>query len=178
MQKGCKVLGLSFFISKNILSITFILFSFIIFFLDGCGIYTIGGVLNPPFDLSISSTLLIFSGYNPEEYFSGYVIWYKKDQSDSYKICEYRGKQYLPTILKLEVMLSEYGAGWVKYYDYSDDPQNPRIKYEVLMENLKPQDSTKNFVELRDEGISYYFAVSSYGENHEESEKVEFGLWQ
>jgi len=154
-------------------------FIIIIIFLGNCGIYTIEGVLEPPFGLSKSFTSLKFSGYNTEEYFWGYVIWYKKKADDIYTVCGYREKFPFPTIPKIDIMRSNssYGEEWVKYNDYTDDLLNPRIEYEVFLEDLRPWDSNKNFVELNNKGIKYYFAVSSYGINGEESEKVEFGRW-
>ena len=142
--------------------------------ISSCGIYTVTGVLNPPFGKQTSTDSLIFHGYNTEDYFSGYIIWYKEAVTDSYYICLYKGEVELPTILNIDDM----PAGWVEYTDLRSDTENPRIEYTVYIQDLKPLDSSNNFVELYDSnGQKFYFGVSSYGTEGQESEMIEFGIW-
>jgi hypothetical protein len=94
--------------------------------------------------------------YAQESYFAGYVLWYKSIYDEDFQVCEYNGTISLPTISK---------------------SVNP-ITITVYFEELFHQDLGKNFKEILDDpGYSEYnfqFAVSSYGENGEESEKVLF----
>ncbi len=150
-----------------------LIFSALPFILCGCGIYTIEEALRPPFDLHMSDIKLYLSGYNTEEYFSGYVIWYKEIDDTFYYNCIYKDINAYPTIPRLENM----EAGWVEYYDYTSDVDNPRIEYVIEIENLKPISPDKTFIELKGEGKKFYFAVSAYGENGAESGKAEFGRW-
>ncbi|MGQ9616717.1 MAG: hypothetical protein ACUVWJ_10015 [Spirochaetota bacterium] len=98
------------------------------------------------------------------------MIWYKESESDIYIPCGYKKKIPFPTIPKGS------DEEYVSQIDYTSDPDNPRIVYTVYIEDLYPQDNlTKSFYTLsREEGRSFYFAVSSYGINGEQSERVEF----
>jgi hypothetical protein len=138
--------------------------------ISSCGIYTASGVLNPPYGQQTRTDSLIFYGNNTETYFSGYIIWYKEAGADNYSICVYKGELELPTIPKL----AEMKAGWVEYTDLGNDI----IKYTVYIQDLKPLGSAKNFVELNDStGQKFYFGVSSYGSEGQESDLIEFGIW-
>ena len=142
------------------------LFSLVIIY--GCGIYTTEGALNPPFSISMDGQKLKFSGYNPEDDFSGYILWYKDNEYDEYFVCVYKETIDKPTIHKFEDM----EPGWVDAIDNRGDPENPRIDYTVLIADLKHFEKNKGFVTLyNEEGSNFYFAVSSYGINCEESEK-------
>jgi len=123
----------------------------------GCGIYETTGALNPPFGLHITETTLQFTGDNSEDYFAGYVLWYKEDVSEAYTVCVYRAEADIPTIPK--------------------DKTSTVNTYTIDIGELQPIDESASFIELRDEGRFFYFAVSSYGVDGEESEKVEFGRW-
>ena len=141
---------------------------------NSCGIYTASGVLNPPFGQQTRTDSLIFYGYNTESYFLGYILWYKEAGTDSYKICSYKNKFELPTILNID----EMDPGWVEHNDLRSDPDNPRVEYKVYIQDLRPLDSPKNFVELNnDNGQRFYFGVSSYGKDGQESDLIEFGIW-
>jgi hypothetical protein len=163
-----RILKRAIFIFLAIFELLFLLISF-----NGCGIYTTLGSLNPPFDHSRGVNSLIFSGYNPEPYFWGYVIWYKESEDRPYTPCGYKNKIAFPTIPK------NAGPDYVSQTDYTMDPDNPRIVYTVSIQDLYPQENlTKSFYTLwGEEQKRFYFAVSSYGINGEESEKVEFGIW-
>jgi len=146
----------------------------IVVFTSGCGIYTTTGSLNPPFSQSKDSTTLYFSGYNRETYFSGYVLWYREEGTISYSVCGYKNQiDVFPTIPE------DSDSTWVSFDDRTNDSDNPRIVYEVQVSDLYAQeDLTKSFYEIyEDEGRQFYFAVSAYGINGEESEKIEFGIW-
>jgi len=143
----------------------------------GCGIYTVQNSLNPPFGNQITGYSIIFSGYNTESYFEGYIIWYRAPGETKYRPCRYRGTTDIPTIPKLEDMLSdpEKGADWVKYTDYLSDTSNPRIEYEVKLEDLSPQERDDNMYKLiKIDGEDYKLGVSAYGINGEESEMIVF----
>ncbi len=146
---------------------------FLLMVSNRCGIYTTLGSLEPPFDHSITANSLVFAGYNTESYFWGYVIWYKEAEDEQYTPCGYKNKIPFPTIPKGS------GLDYVRQIDYSSDPVNPRIVYTVSIQDLYPQeDPTKSFYTLwHEENRSFYFAVSSYGINSEQSEKIEFGIW-
>jgi hypothetical protein len=125
--------------------------------ITSCGIYVVSNALNPPYAQERdANNYLEFSGDNPESYFAGYVLWYKSIYDEDFQVCEYNGTISLPTISK---------------------SVNP-ITITVYFEELFHQDLGKNFKEILDDpGYSEYnfqFAVSSYGENGEESEKVLF----
>lgn len=125
--------------------------------LSACGIYETTGALNPPFGQQITETTLQFSGDNEEDYFAGYVLWYKEEQNDLYTVCVYQGRADIPTIPR--------------------DETSSTNTYSISIKDLQPVDENVSFIELKDEGRYFYFAVSSYGINGEESEKVEFGKW-
>ena len=125
--------------------------------LSACGIYETTGALNPPFGQQITETTLQFSGDNPEDYFAGYVLWYKEDESEQYTVCVYQGKADMPTIPR--------------------DETSTANTYIIDINDLQPIDENLSFIVLKDEGRFFFFAVSSYGINGEESEKVEFGKW-
>jgi len=145
-----------------------------LFIIYGCGIYITEGALNPPFSISMEQQKLKFSGYNLEDDFSGYILWYKDNEYDEYFPCVYKETIYKPTIPKFEDMEPD----WVDAVDNRGDPENPRIDYTVMIEDLKHFEKNKGFYALYTaEDSHFYFAVSSYGINGEESEKVEFGIW-
>jgi hypothetical protein len=147
---------------------------FLLFFLliAGCGIYATLDPLNPPFDQIQESETLTFSGFNTESYFSGYVLWYRETTTGLYKVCGYKNDIPFPTIPK------GAGSDIVQSDDLTgEDP--PKIKYIIDIKDLYPQDNlNKSFVDLnRQEDMQFYIAVSAYGENDEQSEKIEFGKW-
>lgn len=145
--------------------------------LTGCGIYTVQNSLNPPFGNQITGYSIIFSGYNTESYFKGYIIWYRSPNDSIYRVCRYKGTLEIPTIPRLDDMLSDpsKGADWVKYTDYLSDTSNPRIEYEIQLEDLSPQDRDDNMYRLiKIDGEDYKLGVSSYGINGEESEMIVF----
>lgn len=164
-----RLLFKDFLNNRCLLYIWYLILSVAIF---GCGIYTNEGALNPPFGLNKTTTTLIFSGYNLEVYFSGYRLWYKELDDPEYSVCEYKGKIELPTIPRID----EMDPGLVVINNYLDDLESPRIEYFVNISDLAPLDSEKNFTELIGEGKNYLFAVSAYGKNGEESEKIPFSL--
>ncbi len=124
---------------------------------SSCGIYETTEALNPPFDHHITEIALQFTGDNSEDYFSGYVLWYKEDENEEYKVCVYEGRADIPTIPK--------------------DETSTVNTYTIDIKDLQPIDENSSFYMLKDDGRFFYFAVSSYGTNGEESEKVEFGRW-
>jgi hypothetical protein len=126
-----------------------------------CGIYTIRRPLSPPFSLSLGANSLTFYGLNTEEYALGYILWYKEKQGDTYRICAYQDPSNFPR------------------------PTLPRasdtetVKYTIDLEELFPDNDEKSFYELNfiDSKIKFFFAVSTYGEEGEESAREEFGIW-
>jgi len=126
-----------------------------------CGIYTIRRPLNPPFSLSLGANSLFFYGLNTEEYALGYILWYKEKQNDTYRTCAYQDPSNFPR------------------------PTVPRasdtetVKYTIDLKELFPDDDIKSFYELNfiDPKKKYYFAVSTYGEEGEDSAREEFGIW-
>ena len=131
------------------------------FYMSACGIYTTSGALDPPFGQQVSINTLTFSGLNIEDYFSGYIIYYKKAGTEKYLVCKYQEVLDKPTIPLLPL-----------------PPTSPAIEVTVKIEDLKPMDSNQNFNYLNSlDGQKYYFAVSAYGVSGQESEKVEFGIW-
>ncbi len=116
--------------------------------------------------------MLTFSGFNTEPYFLGYVLWYRKSTTDPYIVCGYKRDIPFPTIPKgagADIVQSEDKTG--------EDP--PKTVFFVDIKDLYPQDNlNKSFVDLYyQERMHFYIAVSAYGENDEESEKIEFGIW-
>ncbi len=140
-----------------------LIFALSMLFSNGCGIYTTENVLNPPYSISITEDYLSFYGDNQEDSFIGYNIWYKENSSDTYKLCyyKYNSNTYIKPTLPKDMV------------DFNGDSANI-----VYFSDLFPQESDKSFLYLSTyESKKYYFAISSYGINGEESEKVEFGLW-
>jgi hypothetical protein len=129
--------------------------------IGSCGIYTTRRPLNPPFALTLGTDSLAFSGFNTEPYCLGYIIWYKEAQDDYYKSCAYPTPSNFP-----RPTLPRTSATQVE--DYAVD-----------LNFLFPDDEVKSFDELNtnDPKRKFYFAVSAYGEEGEESERVEFGIW-
>jgi len=147
---------------------------FVLLLAGGCGLYTTGNALNPPFSISKTQLTLQFSGYNPETYFSGYILWYKEDAEDEYSVCQYKTELQIPTIPKFEDM----PVGWVDAVDNRSDILNPRIDYTVDVADIEDPISGKSFFEInRDDEREFFFAVSAWGVNGEESALVEFGSW-
>jgi len=140
----------------------------------GCGIYTINDYLNPPYSISRGSSSFTFYGKNTEDSFDGYIIWYKIGENETYYYCtyEYNGHKYcnIPTIPKL----GDKPEG-VEY----DDTYDPIIVYTVDIGNLYPSiydprlDNTEKNMNLNELECTIHIAVSSYGKNGAESEKVE-----
>lgn len=129
-----------------------------------CGIYTLEGTLNAPYNISRSTEILRFYGDNNESYFAGYNIWYKESEIESYQLAYYikNGVSSIkPTIKKSDAIYDGSGPN------------------EVSLKDLYPQYSNDNFytINQNDSNKKFYFAVSAYGENGEESEKVEFPRW-
>jgi len=142
---------------RSLLTREIILFLALIAAISSCGIYETTGALNPPFGQQITETTLKFTGDNSEDYFAGYVLWYKEDVSEEYRVCVYQGTADIPTIPK--------------------DENSTVNTYTINIGDLQPVDENTSFIMLKDEERYFYFAVSSYGVNGEESEKVEFGIW-
>jgi hypothetical protein len=131
------------------------------FYISACGIYTTFGALDSPFGLQIDTNTLTFSGHNTEGYFSGYIIYYKEAGTEKYLVCKYKEVLDKPTIPLLPLLET-----------------SPAIEITVKIEDLKPMDSNQNFIYLNNfDGQKYYFAVSAYGTDGQEREKVEFGIW-
>jgi hypothetical protein len=146
--------------------------SLLSFSLIGCGIYATLDPLNPPFDQIQESETLTFSGFNTESYFAGYVLWYRESTTRPYRVCGYKNDIPFPTIPK------GAGSDIVQSIDKTgEDP--PKTVFIVDIKDLYPQDNlNKSFVDLNSqEDLQFYIAVSAYGENDEESEKIEFGKW-
>ena len=121
--------------------------------INSCGIYTAQMALNPPFNQQRTDIELTFSGDNVEDYFAGYVLWYKEiDVNEYFFVCGYNGKYDKPTI-----------------------PLVPPVQTteKIMLKDLSHQ-INGNIKELIDAGREFKFAVSSYGINGEESAKVEF----
>ena len=143
-------------ITTVILSV--LIFSFIT--TNGCGIYTTGKALKPPFGQHRDDISLTFSGDNTDfESFKGYVLWYKGDDDIDFFVCEYNGTVAKPTISPIEV----------------ETPPWPYTKwtYKILFEELVHQKLGKNFEELLDDEEEFQFAVSSYGIDEETKEEIE-----
>ena len=131
--------------------------------LVSCGIYTLEGTLNAPYGISISSDYLSFYGNNDESCFVGYNIWYKEDENGEYLLAYYikNGEKSIKPTIKKDIA------------NYDGSAPN-----EISLGDLYPQDSDDSFLTIyTDTKKRFYFAVSSYGENGEESEKVEFPRW-
>jgi len=162
---------------KTAIAIMFTGFLGFLLEINSCGIYTAQMALNPPFNQHKTVIDLTFSGYNTEGYFSGYILWYKKaGVDDNYYVCVYKESTSIPTIT--QKVIDDWDTDWVAMNDYRSDTENPRIVFNVNIKDLKPLDSNKNFVDLnKEDGDYFYFAVSSYGDDGEESEKIEFGKW-
>ena len=126
---------------------------------NSCGIYTSTESLNPPFSQSVDSAFLYFSGYNKETYFKGYNIYYKEKPEDFYKVCDNILTDDYPTI--------------------PADPEDLIIEYTVDTSELRPQDDEQSFYDLyyNHDSPVFYFAVSSVGDEDQESERIEFGAW-
>jgi hypothetical protein len=131
-----------------------------------CGIYTTTDPLNPPFGQNMDMETLQFSGHNAETYFIGYTIYYKIEQEDYYKVCDY-DKDGLS------------GSGEPLYPTLEVTPVDSTIFYSVSVRNLYPQDGSESFYELyeKDSSARFYFAVSAVGDDDQESERIEFGKW-
>ena len=131
---------------KTITSVILLVFVFS-FTINGCGIYTTGKALKPPFGQHRDDNSLTFSGDNTEEYFEGYVLWYKGNDDNYYFVCEYNGKVEKPTIIP---------PPWT-----------------IMFKDLGHQIFTDNFKVLLDSGMEFQFAVSSYGIDEETKEEIE-----
>jgi len=136
-------------------ALRFIVVILILFFFQGCGIYTVPRALNPPFGQQRDgNNYLKFSGDNTETYFSGYVLWYKGVDDTDYQVCEYQGNPpNKPTISKDEIT---------------------GMPITIYFTELGHQEESRTFKELLEDGYEFEFAVSSYGDKGEESEKVKF----
>ncbi len=126
---------------------------------NSCGIYTTTAPLNPPFSQSVDSANLKFAGYNNEDYFVGYNIYYKEKAEDFYKVCDSIPIDDYPTI--------------------PVTPIDSIIQYTVDTDELRPQDDDRSFYDLyyTFDSPEFYFAVSAVGDEDEESERIEFGAW-
>jgi hypothetical protein len=126
-----------------------------------CGIYTIRRPLDPPYSLSLGADSLYFYGLNTEAYALGYILWYKERQGDTYRTCAYQDPSNFPrpTVPR--------------------DSDTETVKYTIYLKELFPDDDIKSFYELNfiDPTRKFYFAVSTYGEEGEESAREEFGIW-
>ena len=103
---------------------------------------------------------------------TGYMLWYKEVGAHTYSLCIHKDRTKIPTIPE-DLAVAGLPLDWVE----RDSSNAPIIEYTVYTADLKPFGSTKTFDELKDLGYHYYFAVSSYGDNGEESIKVEFDIW-
>lgn len=138
--------------------------------LIGCGIYTTEEAPDPPFGQYTLSDSLVFRARNEKDKLEGYNLWYRYTPESYYKLCNYKGENAYPTIPKLE----EMEPGWAEYVVIFEDVNEREIEYTVYVAHLYPINSSTNFADL---GNPVYFAVSSYGLNGVQSEKVEFVIW-
>ncbi len=152
--------------------------------LMGCGIYTVKEALNPPFGISMSSSQLKFTGDNKAEFEStvpvpfngtGYTLWFKEKEGDPYRVAQYDGVLSRPTIPISEIPPVALPPG------VTDDNGDPIVEYTVDIGFMEHPDSNKSFLDLKDEGKIFFFAVSAMSKDEDglplESERVEFGQW-
>jgi hypothetical protein len=139
------------------LSVAPLILSLILF--KNCGIYTTTAPLDPPFSQSVDSTFLMFSGNNDEAYFVGYNIYYKESPNDFYKVCDNTTTNQFPTVPAA--------------------PSSDTVEYSIDTNNLRPQGESRSFYDLyyNFDGDAFFFAVSSVGDEDQESERIEFGAW-
>jgi len=134
------------------------------FTLITCGIYTLEGTLNAPYSISIDTSSISFYGDNNESYFIGYNIWYKEAENAYYLLAYYikNGEKNIKPTIKKDI--ANYNGS------------SPNV---ISLSDLYPQDSDDSFYEINnnDPNKKFYFAVSAYGEDGEESEKIEFPIW-
>lgn len=109
----------------------------------------------PPFGQHRDDNSLTFSGDNTEVW--GYVLWYKDVGDIDFFVCEYNGEVKKPTII----------PGFTPEI-------NATPPWTILFKDLGHQILPDNFKVLLDSEMEFQFAVSSYGINGEESEKVIF----
>ena len=154
-----------------------IFFGFLII-TSGCGIYTTQGALNPPFNISINQQTLKFSGNNTEDNFEGYILWYKENENDEYSIIVFKGELLEPTIPEYSDLIDPLQQWLALQGELWDDSAFPQIDFTVEIKDMEHFEKGKSFDELYiEEGSHFYFAVSAFGINEAESEKVEFGIW-
>ena len=147
--------------------------------LSGCGIYTVGKALNPPSGISMSTIELKFTGDNKADFTTalfddtGYMLWFKEKEDDPYRVVQYNGTIARPTIpiTGIPIPPSTLPPG------VTDDGGDPIVGYIVQIAYMEHPDYDKDFLELKDEGSTFFFAVSATGSGGLESEKAEFGQW-
>ena len=145
--------------SAYLFSITGVLLILSVTLFHSCGIYTTVAPLNPPFSQSVDSTFLNFSGYNDEDYFVGYNIYYKEKPEDFYKVCD-------------NVLIEQYPT-------IPTSPSGSTVEFQVNTNDIQPQDVNRSFYDLyyNFDSEVFYFAVSAVGDEDQESERIEFGAW-
>lgn len=145
--------------------------------LTGCGIYTVEVALTPPSGISMSSFELNFTGDNKSEFAAvsfedtGYMLWFKEKADEFYRNVQFNGTLSKPTIPITEIPPTTSIPG------VTDDDGDPIVKFTVRISNMEHPDSNKNFIELKDEGHKFFFAVSAAGVEGLASDRVEFGQW-
>jgi hypothetical protein len=127
----------------------------------------------------MSSFELNFTGDNKAEFEAisfedtGYMLWFKEKVDDPYRNVQFNGTLSKPTIPIIGIPVDDAtlppGA--------EDDEGDPIVKYTVQIANMEHPDSNKSFIELKDEGETFFFAVSAVGAQGLVSERVEFGRW-
>jgi hypothetical protein len=125
----------------------------------------------------MSSFELIFTGDNKAEFAAvsfedtGYMLWFKEKADEFYQTVQFNGKMVKPTIPVTEIPPTTSIPG------VTDDDGDPIVKYTVQIENMEHPLSNKNFIELKEDGHTFFFAVSATGAEGLVSDRVEFGQW-
>jgi hypothetical protein len=145
---------------------------------SGCGIYTVEQALNPPYGISLSSFQLKFTGDNESEFASdsyvgtGFTLWFKEKEGDPYQAVQYNGALSRPTIPITAPPPRTVPPGVTE-----TQVTLTTFEYTVQIAYMEHPHSNDSFLELKDEGESFFFAVSAMGAEGKESEKAEFGQW-
>lgn len=126
--------------------------------LGGCGIYVVTEAPQAPYNTSLSQITLKFHGENDEPYFRGYNLWYRFNENEPYKLCDYvmNTRLQMPTLEEAPPVDSDF---------------------EVSIADLETFEG-KSFEDIDEPSV--YFAVSAYGiidGSDTESEKISFGVW-
>jgi hypothetical protein len=148
---------------------------------SGCGIYIVEPALTMPSGISMKELELKFAGDNKAEFTSagfndtGYMLWFREAVNQPYRAVRFNGNTSRPTIPVTEIPPVTSIPG------VSDDDGDPVVFYTVQIANMEHPDLYKSFLELKDEGGVFYFAVSAAGRDPQgvptQSEMTEFGTW-